>query len=68
MNAFSIIVTHTLNDGSLTDTPGSTDSTTRGMMRNRAVALAVMNGRLPQEASKADWEAAKREVAVKSAS
>lgn len=63
MSAFNIIVTHTLNDGDLTDHPGATGTVTRGMMRSRAVALAVMNGRSPQEASKADWEAAKRGLA-----
>jgi hypothetical protein len=65
MDTFSIIVTHTLNDGSCTDLPEKTGSMTRGMMRNRAVSLAVMNGRSPQETSKADWEAAKRELVSK---
>ena len=60
MNALSIIVTHTVNDGSLTDIPEESRIVTRGMARNRAVALAVMNGRPPHEVSKADWEEAKR--------
>ena len=60
MNTLTIIVTHTLNDGSLTDNSDETRIVTRGMARNRAVALAVMNGRPPHEVSKADWEEAKR--------
>ena len=65
MNSLSIMVTHTLNDGSLTDNPDETRIVTRGMARNRAVALAVMNGRPPQEVSKADWEEAKRGLTEK---
>lgn len=59
MNTSSIIVTHTFNDGGLTDNCKEVGMITRGMVRNRAVALAVMNGRLPQEVSKDDWEEAK---------
>jgi len=62
MNTRSIIVTHTLPDENPTDNPEATRIVTRGMMRNRAVELAVMNGRLPHEASKGDWEDAKREL------
>jgi hypothetical protein len=65
MNTLSIIVTHTLNDGSFTDNPDETRIVTRGMARNRAAALALMNGRPPQEVSKADWEEAKRELTEK---
>lgn len=35
---------------------------TRGMVRERAAELAVINGRLPHEASKTDWDEAKREL------
>lgn len=35
---------------------------TREMVRERAVELAVINGRTPQETSKADWEQAKSEL------
>jgi len=63
MNSLSIIVTHTLTGESPTDIPEEAGIVTRGMVRNRAVELAVMNGRSPQEASKADWEDAKRELA-----
>jgi len=62
MSNLSIIVTHTLTDENPTDNPEETGIVTRGMMRSRAVELAVMNGRSPQEASKADWEDAKREL------
>jgi hypothetical protein len=37
-------------------------STTRGMVRDRAAELAVINGRMAHEASKSDWEQAKREL------
>lgn len=62
MNTLSIIITHTLNDGYLTDIPDKRGIVTRGMARNRAVALAIMNGRPPQEVLKSDWEEAKREL------
>ena len=88
MKTSSIIVTHTINDGSLTDNCEKTGLVTvrdqynyrinvltnnseeagmmtRGMVRNRAVALAVINGRLPQEVSKADWEEAKLGLTAK---
>jgi len=35
---------------------------TRKMMRERAVELAALDGRSAQEASKSDWEQAKREL------
>lgn len=35
---------------------------TRGMVRERAAELAAINGRMPHEASKSDWEEAKREL------
>ena len=62
MSTLSIVVTHTVTDEDFTDNPEQTGIVTRGMMRNRAVELAVMDGRLPQDASKADWEDAKREL------
>ena len=37
---------------------------TRKMARERAVELAATDGRSEQEASKADWEQAKRELAA----
>jgi len=62
MNSLSIVVTHTVSDENPTDNPEEAGIVTRGMMRNRAIELAVMNGRSPQEATKADWEDAKREL------
>lgn len=63
MNTLSIIVTHTIHDGSPTDNSEDPRIVTRGMARTRAVALAVMNGRSPHEVSKTDWEEAKRGLA-----
>ena len=65
MNTLSIIVTHTLNDESLTDPPEESGIVTRGMVRDRAVLLAIRNGRAPQEVIKADWEEAKRGLTKK---
>ena len=62
MSTLSIVVTHTLSDGNPTDNSEEPGIVTRGMMRSRAVELAVMNGRSPQDVSKADWEDAKREL------
>ena len=62
MSTRSIVVTHTVTDDDFSDNPEQAGIVTRGMMRNRAVELAVMDGRLPQDASKADWEDAKREL------
>jgi hypothetical protein len=62
MSPFNIIVTHTLNEGCVPDNSHEIFSVTRGMVRERAVELAVMNGRKPHEASKSDWEDAKREM------
>lgn len=63
MNHYNIIVTHTtVDDEESAIHSDQSRFVTRGMMRERAVQLAVTRGRLPHEASKADWEAAKREV------
>ena len=35
---------------------------TRRMVRERAVELALINGRSPEDVSKSDWEQAKREL------
>ena len=62
-NSYNIIVTHTTVDDE--ESAFHSDQPrliTRGMMRERAVQLAVIHGRLPHEASKADWETAKLEV------
>ena len=51
----------------LVEEAGSGDATdsstvTRGMLRERAVELAVRSGRGAQETSKSDWEQAKQEL------
>ncbi len=44
-----------------TANPAVTGKVTRGMLRARAVELAGLDGRAPQDASKSDWEQAKQE-------
>lgn len=62
-NPCNIIVTHTaVDDEGPVVYSNQSRPITRGMMRERAVQLAVTHGRLPHETSKADWEAAKRET------
>jgi hypothetical protein len=51
-----------LNKGILTENFTGIGPVTRAMVRERAVELAVINGRSAQEVSKADWEQAKREL------
>lgn len=51
-----------LKQGSLTENSVGIGTVTRGMVRERAVELAIINGRASQEASKSDWEQAKREL------
>ena len=41
-------------------------SITRKRVRERAVELAVVNGRPAHDASKSDWEQAKRELTTES--
>src|SRR5271169_6157551 len=55
--------TNPLKDGALTENSAGIGTVTRKMVRERAVELAVINGRSAQEASKTDWEQAKRELA-----
>jgi len=54
--------TDLLKEGSLTENSVGIGTVTRGMVRERAVELAVINGRCAQDASKTDWEQAKREL------
>src|SRR5271166_3150839 len=54
--------TNPLKDGVLTENSAGIGTVTRKMVRERAVELAVINGRPAQEASKSDWEQAKREL------
>ena len=51
-----------LKEGALIENSVGIGTVTRGMVRERAVELAVINGRFAQDASKTDWEQAKREL------
>ena len=46
----------------MTENSAGIGTVTRKMVRERAVELAVINGRSAQEVSKSDWEQAKREL------
>jgi len=54
--------TNPLKDGLLTENSAGIGTVTRKMVRERAVELAVINGRLAKATSKSDWEQAKREL------
>jgi hypothetical protein len=54
--------TNPLKQGLLTENSAGIGAVTREMVRQRAVELAVINGRSKQEVSKSDWEQAKREL------
>ena len=54
--------TNLLKEGALTENSADLGTVTRKVVRERAVELAVINGRSAQEASKSDWEQAKREL------
>ena len=54
--------TNPLKEGALTKNSAGLGTVTRKMVRERAVELAVINGRSRQEVSKPDWEQAKREL------
>jgi hypothetical protein len=54
--------TNPLKQGSLTENSAGLGTVTRKMVRERAIELAVINGRPFQEVSKSDWEQAKREL------
>jgi hypothetical protein len=51
-----------LKQGLLTENTAGIGTVTRKMVRIRAVELAVIGGRSPEEVSKSDWEQAKREL------
>jgi hypothetical protein len=61
MSASNFIITRTVDDG----LPADTKIITRGMMRERAVELAVIGGAEPHEVSKAQWEQAKSELVAR---
>ena len=54
--------TNLLKEGVLTGNSAGIGTVTRKMVRERAVEMAVINGRSEQEVSKSDWEQAKREL------
>ena len=54
--------TNPLNKGVLTENSNGIGTVTRRMVRQRAVELAVINGRLAHEMSKADLDQARREL------
>jgi hypothetical protein len=55
--------TNPLKQGRIAENSAGIGTVTRKMVRERAVELAVINGRSAQEVSKSDWEQAKRELA-----
>ena len=54
--------TNPLKQGALTENSAGLGTVTRKMVRERAVELAILNGRSAQEVAKSDWEQAKREL------
>ena len=54
--------TNPFKEGSLIENSAGIGTVTRKMVRERAAELAVINGRAAQDASKSDWEQAKREL------
>jgi hypothetical protein len=54
--------TNPLKEGALTENSAGLGTVTRKMVRERAIELAVINGRSASGASKSDWEQAKREL------
>src|ERR1017187_8052807 len=54
--------TNPLKEGALTENSAGIGTVTRRMVRERAVELAIINGRSAQDVSKSDWEQAKREL------
>jgi len=54
--------TNPLKQGSLTENSAGLGTVTRKLVRERAVELAVINGRDATDVTKADWEQAKREL------
>lgn len=48
--------------GSLTENSAGIGTVTRAMVRERAIELAIINGRSAPQVSKSDWEQARREL------
>ena len=57
--------TNPLKEGALTENSAGIGTVTRKMVRERAVELAIINGRSALDVSKSDWEQAKRELTGK---
>jgi hypothetical protein len=55
-------MTNPLKEGALTENSAGIGTVTWGMVHERAVELALINGRTALEVSKSDWEQAKREL------
>lgn len=62
---FRLMNPNPLKDGALTENSAGMGTVTRRMVRQRAVELAVINGRSVQEVSKSDWDQAKEELTGK---
>lgn len=54
--------TNTLHEGAMMIHGIGIGTVSRGMIRNRAAELAVINGREPGEVSMTDWDEAEREL------
>jgi hypothetical protein len=54
--------TNPINKGAISDNFIGIGTVSRRMVRERAVELAIINGRFEQDVSKADWEQARREL------
>ncbi len=57
--------TNPLKDGVLTENSAGVGTVTRQMVKERAIELALINGRSAQDVSKSDWEQAKLELTGK---
>jgi hypothetical protein len=58
--------TNPLKDGVVSENAAGIGTVTRKMVRERAIELAKINGRAPRDATKEDWDQAKRELSGKS--
>jgi hypothetical protein len=54
--------TNPLKEGVLTENSAGLGTVTSKMVRERAIELAIINGRLAREASKSDWKQARQEL------
>jgi hypothetical protein len=51
-----------LKDGQISENGAGIGTVSRAMVKERAIELAIINGRPAAEVSKSDWEQAKREL------